>query len=46
MKYIISLEHPDFVLLMEVLKKAKDNELIAWNACRMVCEKTKVEFDK
>lgn len=46
MKYVVSLDHSDFVLLMEVLKKARESGIVAWSACNLVCENTKVEFNE
>jgi hypothetical protein len=44
MKYVTTLEHDDFVLLMNVLTKAREEGLIAWSATAMVCENTKIKF--
>lgn len=44
MKYVTTLEHDDFVLLMNVLTKAREEGLIAWSATSMVCENTKIKF--
>lgn len=46
MKYNISLNHDDFVLLMNVLTKAREAEIITWSATALVCENTKIEFNK
>lgn len=46
MKYVVSLEHADFVLLMEVLKKARQSGIVTWSPCNLVCRNTKVEFDE
>lgn len=42
-KYKITLEHDDFVLLLDVLKKAQRESLTTWDAAGFVCENTKVE---
>lgn len=42
-KFVIELEQVDFGLLLEVLKKAQEENLIAWSATDMVCEHTKVK---
>lgn len=42
-KYKITLEHDDFVLLLGVLKRAQGEGLITWNATTLICENTKVE---
>ena len=46
MKYVTTLGHDDFVLLMETLTKARDAGLITWSATAMVCENTKIEFER
>ena len=46
MKYITTLEHDDFVLLMDVLTKAREAGVIEWSATAMVCENTKIKFKK
>lgn len=45
MKYVTTLEHKDFVLLMEVLKKAQNEGLINWSATALVCKNTEIEFN-
>lgn len=42
-KYKITLEHDDFVLLLDVLKKAQRASLTSWDAAGFICENTKVE---
>jgi hypothetical protein len=44
MKYVTTLEHDDFVMLMDVLTKAREAGVIAWSATAMVCENTKIKF--
>lgn len=44
MKYIITLEHGDFELLLESLRKAQANDVIEWDAVEMVCENTQVKY--
>lgn len=44
MKYNITLEHEDFILLLDTLKKAQESGVIAWSATNMVCQNTKVEY--
>ena len=44
MKYNIELEHDDFVLLLDTLKKAQDGNIINWSATDMVCEHTNVSY--
>lgn len=44
MKYNIELEHEDFVLMLDALKKAQDGNIINWSATDMVCEHTKVSY--
>lgn len=46
MTYIISLDHSDFVLLMEVRKRAKESGFVTWSPCDMVCINSKVEFNE
>lgn len=43
MKYLVSLEHDDFVLVLDILKKAQESGLIAWDAAGHICELTKLE---
>ena len=45
MKYVTTLGHKDFVLLMEVLKKAQNEGLINWSATALVCKNTEIEFN-
>lgn len=40
MKYLVSLEHVDFELVLEVLKKAQESGVIAWDAASLICEHT------
>lgn len=42
-KYKITLEHDDFVLLLSVLKKAQSESITNWDAAGFICENTKVE---
>lgn len=42
-KYKITLEHEDFVLLLDLLKRAQGEGLTTWNAAGFICENTKVE---
>lgn len=44
MKYLIELEHEDFVLLLDALKKAQNEGVITWSAANMVCDRTKIEI--
>lgn len=44
MKYNISLDHDDFVLLIDVLSKCQSSGLVTWSATGMVCENTKISF--
>lgn len=43
MKYNITLEHEDFVLLLDLLKRAQGKGLTTWNAASFICKNTKVE---
>lgn len=43
MKYLVSLEHDDFVLVIDILKKAQEANLINWDAAGFICEHTKLE---
>ena len=45
MTYRIELKHEDFILLLDVLKKAQDGNIINWSATDMVCENTKVSYE-
>ena len=44
MKYVTTLEHDDFVLLLETLRKAQDTNVIEWDALEMICENTHVKY--
>lgn len=44
MKYNISLNHEDFILLLDVLRNAQEQGVIAWSATDMICENTKVKY--
>lgn len=46
MKYVITLNHADFHLLMAVLKKAEKQGVISWSACDFVCENAKVKYEE
>lgn len=43
MKYNITLEHEDFVLLLHALKQCQEQGVITWSATDMICGHTKVE---
>ena len=43
MKYLVSLEHDDFVLIINILKNAQLSNVINWDAAGMICEHTKLE---
>lgn len=43
MKYLVSLEHDDFVTIIDILKKAQEANVINWDAAGMICEHTKLE---
>lgn len=45
MKYNIKLEHEDFILLLDMLKKAQDGNIINWSATDLICEHTKVSYE-
>lgn len=45
-KYKITLEHDDFVLLLDVLKRAQGESLTSWDAAGLICENTKVEVQE
>lgn len=40
--YQVTLEHTDFVLLLDVLRKAMEHGIISWSATDLVCANTKV----
>lgn len=44
MKYVTTLEHYDFVLLLDALRKAQEQGVINWSATDLICENTKVEY--
>lgn len=41
-KYNISLDHDDYCLLLDVIRKAREANLIAWDGGSFICEKTTV----
>ena len=43
MKYVTTMEHDDFILVLETLRKAKENGIVSWNAAGVLCNNTKVE---
>jgi len=45
MKYNIELKHEDFVLLLDVLKKAQDENIVCWSATDLICKNTKVSYE-
>lgn len=45
MTYNIELDHNLFILLLDVLKKTQDGNIINWSATDMVCEHTKVSYE-
>lgn len=44
MTYKTSLNHEDFVLLLDALKMAERKGVITWSATDMVLENTKIEY--
>lgn len=42
-KYKVSLEHDDFVLLLDILRKAQESRLINWDGTGFICQHTQVE---
>ena len=46
MKYVTTLSHDDFVKVMNVLRQAKEHNIIDWSATALVCENTKIELGK
>lgn len=42
-KYNISLKHDDFVMLLDILKRAEKEGITAWDAAGFICENTKIE---
>lgn len=43
MKYVTTLEHDDFVLLIDALRKAQEQGVINWSATDMICEHTNIK---
>lgn len=41
-KYQITLNHDDYILLLSVLRESKEKGVISWSATDMVCSNTKV----
>lgn len=41
--YNISLVHDDFILLLDLLKKAQTEHVANWDAVGFICENTKIE---
>ena len=44
MIYKTTFSHEDFILILDVLKKAEEQGLVTWDACKMVCENTQIEY--
>lgn len=44
MKYNISLEHDDFILMLDTLRKAQESGIINWSATDMICQNTQVTY--
>lgn len=42
-KYIITLEHDDFISLVDALRKCNVFKLINWDAARFICEHTTIK---
>ena len=42
MKYVITLDHNDFTLYLEVLKQAQKQGITAWSAAEDLCKHTEV----
>lgn len=38
--YKVTLEHDDFVLLLDVLRKAQESRLINWDGAGFICQHT------
>lgn len=41
-KYNITLEHDDFLLLLDILKRVQEEGFTTWDAARFICKHTKV----
>lgn len=44
MTYTTTLSHEDFVLILDVLKKAEESGLVNWEPTEMICENTKIQY--
>lgn len=44
MEYITKLDHESFVLILETLRKAEEEGIIAWSATALICEKTTIKY--
>ena len=42
MTYVVTLNPDDFTLLLEVMKKAQKENIIAWDGQDFICERTTV----
>lgn len=43
MKYVITLEHDEIVLLLGALHKAQEQGVINWSATDLICEHTNIK---
>ena len=42
-RYQISLRHDEFVMLLDILKRAENKGITSWDAAGSIIEKTKIE---
>ena len=44
MEYQVTLNHDDFILLLDTLRRAQEQGIINWSATDMICQNTKVNY--
>lgn len=45
MRYVTELSHFVFVLLLDVLRKAKEQNVVSWSVTDMICQATRVVYE-
>lgn len=44
MVYNVSLSHEDFVLVLDVLRKCEESQMVSWSITDLICENTKISY--
>lgn len=44
MIYNVSLSHEDFVLVLDVLRKCEESNIVAWSITGLICDNTKISY--